>query len=57
MAKKTLKRSRKTRRRTVRRRSHKGGADSQALAIPTAGLKVSTGGVNSQDVLTGIAKV
>jgi hypothetical protein len=58
MPRKTLKRSRKSRRRTIRRvRKHKGGADSQALIIPTKAIEVSAGGINSQDQIYGIAKL
>jgi len=59
MPRKTLKRSRKSRRRTYRRKTHKytGGSDSQALIIPTNAIKVSSGGINSQDQVYGIAKL
>lgn len=59
MPRKTLKRSRKSRRRTYRRKTHKytGGSDSQALIIPSKAIEVSAGGINSQDQITGIAKV
>jgi|LauGreDrversion2_6_1035139.scaffolds.fasta_scaffold706638_1 hypothetical protein len=55
MAKKTLK-NRKSRRRTLRRKS-KGGSlasTSQPVQIPTAALKVSDGGVNSDNKWHGI---
>lgn len=58
MPKKTQKRSRKSRRATIRRRYRKkGGADSQSLQIPVDALKVSDGGVSAQDVVNGITKV
>ena len=58
MPRKTLKHSRKSRRRTIRRvRKHRGGADSQALIIPTKAIEVSAGGIASQDQMAGIAKL
>lgn len=64
MPRKTLKRSRKSRRRTIRRvrksgrvTKHIGGSDSQALIIPSKAIEVSDGGINSQDQIYGIAKV
>lgn len=53
------KRSRKSRRRTYRRktRKHTGGSDSQSLIIPSKAIEVSSGGINSQDQIYGIAKV
>ena len=58
MPKKTQKRSRKSRRATIRRRYRKnGGADSQSLTIPVNALKVSDGGVSAQDIENGISKV
>ena len=41
MPRKTLKRSRKSRRRTIRRYRKKGGGDSQSIIIPTNAIKVS----------------
>jgi hypothetical protein len=41
MPRKTLKRSRKSRRRTIRRYRKKGGGDSQSMIIPTNAIKVS----------------
>jgi len=41
MPRKTLKRSRKSRRRTIRRYRKKGGGDSQSITIPTDAIKVS----------------
>lgn len=57
MTKKTQKRSKKSRRATRRRYRKKGGADSQSLQIPVDALKVSDGGVSSNDVVNGITKV
>jgi len=57
MPKKTQKRSKKSRRATRRRYRKKGGADSQSLQIPIDALKVSDGGVSSNDVVNGITKV
>ena len=58
MPRKTLKRSRKSRRRTIRRMcKHRGGADSHALIIPTKAIEISAGGINSQDQVYGIAKL
>jgi hypothetical protein len=57
MPRKTYKRSRKSRRATIRRYRKKGGSDSQSLIIPTTALKVSDGGVPSQDIVTGISKI
>lgn len=59
MPRKTLKRSRKSRRRTIRRyrKTSGGGTDSQSIVIPTNALKTSYGGINSQDEIYGIAKV
>ena len=57
MPRKTYKRSRKTRRSTIRRYRKKGGSDSQSLTIPTNALKVSDGGVPSQDIVNGISKI
>ena len=57
MPKKTQKRSKKSRRATRRRYRKKGGADSQSLQIPVDALKVSDGGVSSNDVVNGITKV
>jgi len=56
MPKKTQKRSKKSRRATRRRYRKKGGADSQSLQIPVDALKVSDGGVQSQDIITGTRK-
>jgi hypothetical protein len=58
MPRKTLKRSRKSRRRTIRRiKKHNGGSDSQSLIVPKEAIQVSSGGINSQDQIYGIAKV
>ena len=57
MPKKTQKRSKKSRRATRRRYRKKGGADSQSLQIPIDAIKVSDGGVQSQDIITGIRKL
>jgi hypothetical protein len=57
MPRKTVKRSRKSRRRTIRRYRKKGGSNSQALIIPTKAIEVSAGGINSQDQIYGIAKI
>ncbi len=55
MSKKTHK-QRKNRRRTLRRKAKRGGADSQALTIPTSALKVASP-VNSTDIMGGISKL
>jgi hypothetical protein len=47
------KKQRKNRRRTLRRKT-KGGSTSQSLQIPTAALKVSEGGLNSDNKWHGI---
>jgi len=52
MAKKTLK-NRKNRRRTLRRKA-KGGSHTQSLMIPTTAIKVSDGGVNTDNKMGGI---
>ena len=52
MAKKTVK-NRKNRRRTLRRKT-KGGSTSQSLQIPVAALKVSEGGLNTDNKWHGI---
>jgi hypothetical protein len=55
MSKKTHK-QRKSRRRTLRRKAKRGGADSQALTIPTPAFKVAAP-VNSTDIVGGISKL
>lgn len=57
MPKKTLKQSKKQRRRTLRRiprKGKKGGADTQSLTIPTTAFKNATP-VNSDSVMGKIA--
>jgi len=54
--KKTRKHSKRNRRRTLRRKSKKGGSDGQTIAIPSAGFKISAP-VNSTDIMGGISKL
>jgi hypothetical protein len=42
MARKTRKQSKRHRRRTLRRKQHKGGRDSQSLIPPTSAFKANT---------------
>lgn len=55
MRRKTRKVSRKTRRRTLRRIHKKGGADSQALKIPSDGFKSPGNPINSDNAWYKIA--
>jgi hypothetical protein len=55
MSKKTHK-QRRHRRRTLRRKAKRGGADSQSLTIPTPAFKVAAP-VNSTDIMGGISKL
>ena len=54
MPNKTLKRSKRQRRRTLRRKTRKGGSDSQALIPPTSAFK-NAAPVNSDNVWYKIA--
>jgi hypothetical protein len=54
MSKKTLKQSKRNRRRTIRRKTRKGGSNSQALIPPTSAFK-NAAPVNSDNAWHKIA--
>jgi hypothetical protein len=55
-SKKTRKQSKRHRRRTLRRKSKKGGSEGQTIAIPSSAFKVAAP-VNSTDIMGGISKL